>query len=142
MLKSFRISSGDLPLIMLATVLHPTSLLVSSGSAQSVYSLQERLDIEVAVISFITSLRERSSLGGENDLEQHLLINLDESTISHCLYKGDMTHLESHSPISEVFLLESSVSVVSAAGESALWCSHHSRILERTDEETLGRSMG
>lgn len=29
MLKSFRISSGDLPLIMLATVLHPTSLPVS-----------------------------------------------------------------------------------------------------------------
>jgi hypothetical protein len=84
MLKSFRISSGDLPLIMLATVLHPTSLLVSSKTIHwGVDSLQERLDVEVAVISFITSLRERSSLGSEDDLEQHLLINLDEPIISH-----------------------------------------------------------
>jgi hypothetical protein len=67
---------------MLATVLHPTSLLVSSGSAQSVYSLQERLDVEVAVISLILQSVERSLLGGEDDLEQHLLINLDKSIIS------------------------------------------------------------
>jgi hypothetical protein len=105
-------------------------------------SLQERLDIEVAVISLILQSVERSLLGGEDDLEQHLLINLNESTISATLLWDGWTHLESHSPISEVFLLESSVSVVSAAGGSALWCSHHSRILDRTDEETLGRSMG
>jgi hypothetical protein len=52
------------------------------------------------------------------------------------------THLESHSPISEVFLLESSVSVVSVAGASPLWWFIHSRILARTDEDTLGRSIG
>jgi len=86
MLKSFRISSGDLPLIMLATVLHPTSLFISFGTIiQGTDSLQERLNVEVAAISFITSLRKRSSLGGEDDLEQHLLINLDEPIISHDL---------------------------------------------------------
>jgi hypothetical protein len=46
-------------------------------------SLQERLDVEVAVISLIIDQGERSSLGSEDDLEQHLLINLDESIISH-----------------------------------------------------------
>ena len=53
MLNSFRISSGVLPLIMLATVLHPTSLLISLVRLFLVVfiSLQKRLDIEVAGMS-------------------------------------------------------------------------------------------
>jgi hypothetical protein len=68
MLKSFLISSGVLPLIMLATVLHPTSLRNSvrdQGVACTAGSdAQQGLDVEV--------------VGGEDNLEQHLLINGDE----------------------------------------------------------------
>ena len=68
MLKSFLISSGVLPLIMLATVLQPTSLRNSVRNAtcrvHRRICLQQGLDIEV--------------VGGKDDLEQHLLINGDK----------------------------------------------------------------
>jgi len=68
MLKSLRISSGVLPLIMFATVLQPTSLQptnvnVTSKSDANKYT-QKRFDIEVVC--------------SENDLEKHLLIDSDE----------------------------------------------------------------
>jgi len=68
MLKSFLISSGVLPLIMLATVLHPTSLrnnvrkLSMSCSAGS--DAQQRLYVEI--------------VSSQDDLKQHLLINGDK----------------------------------------------------------------
>ena len=66
MLKSLRISSGVFPLIMLATVLQPTSLSgrVRLSQRMEVKSIQKRLDVEV--------------VGGEDNLEKHLLINSDE----------------------------------------------------------------
>ena len=83
MLKSLRISSGVLPLIMLATVLQPTSLesIKKGGEDKSVsmprnaqrnkyrhvlgqWDLQEGLNVEV--------------VGREDDLKEHLLIDGDE----------------------------------------------------------------
>ena len=72
MLKSLRISSGVLPLIMLATVLQPTSLPEISSintrarsrvRTRDVYA-QQRLDIEV--------------VGSQDNLEQHFLIDANE----------------------------------------------------------------
>lgn len=67
MLKSLRISSGVLPLIMLATVLHPTSLRRRVNDTLGVIKrshLQQGFDVKV--------------VGGENDLKEHLLVNVDE----------------------------------------------------------------
>lgn len=67
MLKSLRISSGVLPLIMFATVLHPTSLpkpIRPTSNAVITRCLQQWLDVEV--------------VGGKNDLEKHFLVNCDE----------------------------------------------------------------
>ena len=68
MLNSFRISSGVLPLIMLATVLHPTSLRdLSENREHCVFcrvDAQQRLDVEV--------------VGGQDDFKKHLLINCDK----------------------------------------------------------------
>jgi hypothetical protein len=70
MLKSLRISSGVLPLIMLATVLQPTSLpelpsiKTRARSIVTTRNVQQRLDIEV--------------VGGQDNLEQHLLIDANE----------------------------------------------------------------
>ena len=64
MLKSFLISSGVLPLIMFATVLHPTSLedhVQSSHKIDIGKSSQKWLDIQV--------------IRGEDNLEKHFLVN-------------------------------------------------------------------
>lgn len=69
MLKSFLISSGVFPLIMLATVLQPTSLSRISGmsSCTTHKHRQERLDIEVVC--------------SQDNLEKHFLVNSDELLI-------------------------------------------------------------
>lgn len=72
MLNSLRISSGVLPLIMLATVLQPTSLHGSqmSGDERNAVvckNAQKSLDIEI--------------VGGKDNFEKHLLINGDELLI-------------------------------------------------------------
>ena len=68
MLKSFLISSGVLPLIMLATVLQPTSLqtIRVNNTRERCRSIivQQGLDIQV--------------IGGENNFEQHFLIDSDK----------------------------------------------------------------
>ena len=71
MLKSFRISSGVFPLIILATVLHPTSLWAPTNlvsfkkvSIKNEIDVQKRFDVEV--------------IGGKNYLEKHFLIDRDK----------------------------------------------------------------
>lgn len=70
MLKSFLISSGVLPLIMFATVLHPTSLEDLVQTTQKIERgkcSQEWLDIQV--------------IRREDDLEEHFLVNSNEFLI-------------------------------------------------------------
>ena len=67
MLKSLRISSGVFPLIMLATVLQPTSLEVARLLNENKIrnnNAQKRFDVQV--------------VGRKNDLKKHFLIHSDE----------------------------------------------------------------
>ena len=72
MLKSFRISSGVFPLIMFATVLHPTSLWAKKKLVSFFFkvfinngiNVQKRLNIKI--------------VGGKNYLKKHLLIDCDK----------------------------------------------------------------
>lgn len=74
MLNSFLISSGCLPLIMLATVLHPTSLQTRT-SATSSDEREKRGKIHIQEGFYI------KVIGGEDDFEQHLLVDLYELLI-------------------------------------------------------------
>lgn len=66
MLNNFLISSGVLPLIMLATVLQPTSLwrILGASRIHSIRYLQEWLDVEI--------------ICSQDYLKEHLLIDCNE----------------------------------------------------------------
>lgn len=140
MLNSFRISSGCFPLIMLATVLQPTSLGTAEnrGIQQALLTvhdgrLQQWLDVEV--------------VGGEDDLKEHLLVDVDELLVPF----GDLGRLLAG--VVEIFGQRLGVLSMVLAPFNDL-CSGFSAFvwltwrfddryctLFRTDEETLGRGI-